>query len=141
MQLTFTGTISRKHRLVLKSVSSNTYNHSREYGTVDYFDQSVSISSENRFAKRFFLNAMWTYQVRIPVVGSVKISSNVLNAVAGVNFMKNNRLSASISCYDILNRTSPYSSVAAQNYVRTSFSPFLGRFWAVNLIWRFNTTE
>lgn len=141
LQLTFTGTISRNHRLVLKSVSSNTYNYSREYGTVDYFDQAVSLSSENKFAKRFFLNAMWTYQVRIPVVGSVKISSNVLNAVAGVYFTKKNRLSASISCYDILNRTNPYSSVAAQNYVRTSFSPFFGRYWAINLTWRFNSTE
>ena len=141
VRLTFTSTVSKNHKIVLRSITSNTYNHSREYGSVDYFDQSVSVSSENRFAKRFFLNAMWTYQVRIPVVGSMKISSNVLNAVAGVNFMKDNRLSASISCYDILDRTSSYSSAAAQNYVRTSFSPFLGRFWAVNLIWRFNTTE
>ena len=141
VRLTFTSTVSKNHKIVLTSITSNTYNHSREYGTVDYFDQAVSLSSENKFAKRFFLNAMWTYQVRIPVVGSVKISSNVLNAVAGVYFTKNNRLSASISCYDILNRTNPYSSVAAQNYVRTSFSPFFGRYWAINLTWRFNSTE
>ena len=141
LDISLSASFLKSCRISLNSGTAGTWSHSREYGNVSWIDQSVSVRSENRFAKRFFINVVWAWSLRIPLEKSTRISSNVLNAACGVYLTKDRKLALSASCYDILNRTSPFSTLVSQDFVRTSWSPFYGRFWAVGLTWKFNSTE
>lgn len=132
---------SKKYRISLNSRSLYTSSTSTEYGKAEFFNESIELSSENKFADWVFFNAMWGYNVQIPISAGKRISSNIVNAVLGFNLTPKRNLSLSFSCYDIFDATNSFQTVAMQNYVRETFSPFLGRFWSVNLIYKFNSTQ
>ena len=106
------------------------------------YKRQVQVTSSNDFAKRFFINISYLYSLRYPLHNlSNRIETHSLNAVAGVRFLRGNRASLSIACYDILNGASAFKTTVAQNYTQTTFSPTFSRYWVIDFSFRFNTTE
>lgn len=140
--VSFKSNFSRNIRFSIQTNTRYSNVRNSRYENVEYLDQSVQVTSSNDFAKRFFINISYLYSLRYPLHNlSNRIETHSLNAVAGVRFLRGNRASLSIACYDILNSASAFKTSVAQNYTLTTFSPTFSRYWVIDFSFRFNTTE
>ena len=115
------------------------------YNTADndnrYFRETVGCSMESQFAKHFFFNANYEYTLYKPLTGIGKRhETNMLNVVAGYRFLKNMG-AISISCYDLLNRSTNFKTSMYSDYIRNGWTPTFGRYWSINVSYRFNKTK
>lgn len=65
---------------------------------------------------------------------------HILNALAGVYFFKRNA-AITISVFDIFNRSTRFSSTLSSEYLENRFTPSSGRYWTINLSYKFNTNK
>ena len=106
-----------------------------------YFREAVGCSMESNFAKHFFFNVNYEYTLYKPLADTgSRHETNMLNAVAGYKFLKNMG-AVSISCYDLLNRNTAFKTTMYSDYVRSGWTPTFGRYWSINVSYRFNKTK
>lgn len=106
-----------------------------------YFREAAGCSMESNFAKRFFFNVNYEYTLYKPLANAgSRHETNMLNAVAGYKFLKNMG-AVSISCYDLLNRSTAFKTTMYSDYVRSGWTPTFGRYWSINVSYRFNKTK
>lgn len=142
VMISFKSNFSRNIRFSIQTNTRYSDVRNSRYENIGYLDQTVQVTSSNDFAKRFFINVSYRYSLRYPLHNlSNRIDTHSLNAVAGVRFLRGNRASLSVACYDILNSASAFKTVVAQNYTKTTFSPTFSRYWVLDFSYRFNTTE
>ncbi len=142
VMISFKRNFSRNIRFSIQTNTRYSDVRNSRYENIGYLDQTVQVTSSNDFAKRFFINVSYRYSLRYPLHNlSNRIDTHSLNAVAGVRFLRGNRASLSVACYDILNSASAFRTVVAQNYTKTTFSPTFSRYWVLDFSYRFNTTE
>ncbi len=135
------GSVKRHLRFTL--TGAFTYNESwRNIGQdYRYITGSFSGEANSKFLKRLFLNARYTLNRHKTVTDAGSDQTvHLLNAVFGVNFMKNNA-ALSLSAYDILNKTTSFRSSMTQDYISNSWRPSFGRYWTFNFSYKFNTTN
>ena len=130
------------HSLSLNAGGSMHMTYSTLYDKVSYYSQTVSLTSRNKFAKRFFADATYAFSLRMPLTGgTAALQNHILHAVAGFRFLRGRRGELNLSIYDILGSRDTFSTRTGPDYVQTSFTPNLGRIWMVSFIYRFNSTQ
>lgn len=65
---------------------------------------------------------------------------HILNIVAGVYFYKRNG-AITISAFDILNKDKQFKTILSPEYFERSISPTFGRYWIINLSYKFNSSK
>lgn len=135
------GSVKRYLRFSLTGAFS--YNESWRNIGQDYRYLTGSFSGEvnSKFLRRLFLNARYTLNRHRTITDAGSNQTvHLLNAVFGVNFMKNNA-AVSLTGYDILNKTTSFRSSMTQDYISNSWRPSFGRYWTFNFSYKFNTTN
>lgn len=141
LDVRLTSNFSKQIRIMLSSHNTFIYARNNIGDDNRYFRETVGCNVESNFAKRLFLNANYEYSLYQPIGDSgVRNQRNMLNVVAGCKFHKN-RGAVSISCYDLLNRSTSFKTSMYSDYVRNGWTPTFGRYWTVNVSYRFNKTK
>jgi len=88
--------------------------------------------------KRYTLstNARYNYQYYEAMPG-FRRNEVIWNAELGRKFGKQNKLEVAAKIFDILNQTNTNRISIVDNYIKTSSSWFLGRFWTIEAKYKF----
>lgn len=131
---------SRSYKVELLSYSVLSYAKSTMGNSNNYYNQRVELQSKNNFTEKWFLNAMYSYNMVHPLTeGSSGNREMNLNAVVGYRFLKN-RASFSLSAFDLLNQSTSFNTTTQVDYELETWRPTFGRFWTVNFSYKFNST-
>lgn len=140
-KLSLNTNFSKKYKLEISNSTSFNLTSNKVYGDVSWMDNIFKVVSTNKFSSWLFLNANYTLRSRKALEGSTtSLSTHTLNTILGSN-LGTAGWELSLACYDILNSTRSFSTTQQYNYIQTRFTPVAGRFWALNIIWRFNSTK
>lgn len=140
LSLNLRTNFSRSYKVELMSYSRLSYTKSTIGNSNNYYSQRVMLRSTNNFTEKWFLNAMYGYNVLHPFTeGSSGNREMNLNAIVGYRFLKN-RASLSLSAFDLLNQSTSYSTSTEVDYELERWQPAFGRFWTVNFSYKFNST-
>ncbi len=131
---------SRSYKVELLSYSGLSYAKSTVGNSNNYYNQRVEVNSKNNFTEKWFLNAMYSYNIIHPLTKESSGNREMnLNAIVGYRFLKN-RASISLSAFDILNQSTSFTTSTQVDYELETWQPTFGRFWTVNFSYKFNST-
>jgi hypothetical protein len=136
-----TSNFSTKVRIVFSSGNAFIYARNDIGDDNRYFQEKAGCTVESNFAKRIFFNANYEYTLYKPI-GDIgrRNERNMLNLICGCKFHKGMG-SVSVSCYDLLNRSTAFKTSMNSDYIRNGWTPTFGRYWSVNIGYRFNKTK
>ncbi|MDY3978438.1 MAG: outer membrane beta-barrel protein [Tidjanibacter sp.] len=98
---------------------------------------SLNVDLNSKFGKRIFINGRYGLTAYKNLAGTIPSQINqTLDVVVGTSFFKR-RLELSISGVDLLNNTQLFSSSVRENYILNSWRSCYGRYFAINLAWKF----
>ena len=101
----------------------------------------VSVDAARVIGKYFFVRGSYNWGGYIFTKGSSDaVHVNGLNAIAGVRLLKG-MLVISVSGNDLLNQASGYTVKDGANYRVQRWQPSLGRYFMLNISYRFNRTK
>ena len=141
LRVSLTSNFSKQVRISVSSDNTFIYARNSESDDNRYFRETAGCTVESNFAKRLFVNLNYEYTLYKPIGGSgVRDDRNMLNVAAGCKFHKNMG-AVSITCYDLLNRSTAFKTNMFSDYVRNGWTPTFGRYWSVNISYRFNKTR
>ncbi|MDD3990369.1 MAG: outer membrane beta-barrel protein, partial [Bacteroidales bacterium] len=135
------GTYSSTNGAVYNNMNGNTYNLAGSGYNNDsyyYYTQHVNLSIRSVIKKRYTLstNAKYNYQYYEAMPG-FRRDEVIWNAELRRNFGKQNKLEVAAKIFDILNQTNTNRISIVDNYIQTSSSWFLGRFWTIEAKYKF----
>lgn len=131
---------SRSYKLELLSYSGLSYAKSTVGNSNNYYNQRVELNSTNNFTEKWFLNAMYSYNIIHPLTEASSGNREMnLNVIVGYRFLKN-RASISLSAFDLLNQSTSFRTSTEVDYELETWQPTFGRFWTVNFSYKFNST-
>ncbi len=132
---------SRKVRLSLASSSSLIFSENRIGNDSRYLNERIMCALDSNFAKRLFFNSYYVYSLYKPLgsIGSRNENSQ-LNMIFGCRFHKS-RGTVSLAGYDLLNRSTAFTTKMAADYQNSSWRSTAGRYWCVNVSYSFNKSQ
>ncbi len=138
LRLDFNSGFSNKITINIYSITGGGYTYSNSDNNSYYFNQQLNAMIRTVIKKRhtFGTNANYNYAYYSAMPDFIR-NEIIWNAYVGRKFGKKNKMELTAKMFDILNRTDMRRISIIDNYVQTSTSWFLGRFWTVEIIYKF----
>ena len=142
VNLGISSNFSRVFRLQVSAISRYAYTRNNIGNDVRYFTERITGRINWNITKKIFLNTTYEGRLHIPIRNrqGIRNEEHTLNAMAGYKFLKG-KGAVSIACYDLLNRSSNFRMSVLADYRQYNTQPSLGRYWCVNLSYKFNKTK
>lgn len=135
---------SRKIQISINSTSAYNYSRNTVGNDNKIFNESVNLNWSFNDIFGFLYTAgnySATFYRNLSMGSASDVNTNILNLSGGVRFGKNNNLDLSFNIYDVLNRDPGYSTSMQSNYVQNRWTQQFGRYFIVNLSYKFNSTH